>query len=90
MTSSLGSPNGSYGTLETDRKRRLVNDFIRGSGLFDAVFDFDAATIDRATGELRAEFQPNSTSGGPGDRLHPNRAGQMAMAAAVDVRILTR
>ncbi len=90
ITSSLGSPSGNYGTAETDRKRRAVNDFIRGSGIFDAVFDFDAATIDRATGELRPEFQPDSTVGGPGDRLHPNRAGQLAMAAAVDLKVLTR
>jgi lysophospholipase L1-like esterase len=90
ITSSLGSPSGAYGSAEVDRKRRAVNAFIRGSGVFDAVFDFDAATVDAATGGLRAEFQPNSTSGGPGDRLHPNRAGQMAMAAAIDPRILIR
>ena len=90
ITSSLGSASGSYGTPDVDRKRRLVNDFIRASGIFDAVFDFDAATVDPRTGELRAEFQPDSTSGGPGDRLHPNRAGQMAMAAAIDLAVFTR
>jgi lysophospholipase L1-like esterase len=44
------------------------------------VADFDAAALDPATGGLRPEFVPSSTIGGPGDRLHPNRAGYMAMA----------
>ncbi len=39
----------------------------------------------RSTGGLRAAFQPNSTTGGPGDRLHPNRAGYQAMGNAVDL-----
>lgn len=67
-------------------KRRAVNDFIRSSG----VFDFDAATIDRETGTVRAEFQPNSTVGGAGDLLHPNRAGQLAMASAIDLKAFQR
>ena len=32
---------------------------------------------------MKAEFQPNSTIGGPGDRLHPNRAGYAAMGNAI-------
>ena len=50
--------------------------------------DFDAATLDPATGGLRAEFVPDSTTGGPGDKLHPNRAGYQAMGHAVDLRTL--
>ena len=38
--------------------------------------------------ELRAEFVPDSTAGGPGDKLHPNRAGYLAMAMAIDLKIL--
>jgi lysophospholipase L1-like esterase len=90
ILSSLHATSGSYGTPEVDAKRRLVNDFIRTSGIFDAVFDFDAATVDRTTGELRREFQPDSTVGGPGDLLHPNRAGQLAMAAAIDLAAFRR
>jgi lysophospholipase L1-like esterase len=90
LTSSLGSTSGAYGTPEVDRKRRTLNEFIRTSGIFDAVFDFDTATTDPATGQLRPQFQPDSTSGGPGDRLHPNRAGQAAMAAAVDLSVFSR
>ena len=51
----------------------------RSSDLFDGVIDFDAATRDPQTAGLRAEFQPNSSSGGPRDVLHPNRAGYLAM-----------
>jgi lysophospholipase L1-like esterase len=31
---------------------------------------------------------PNSCIGGPGDKLHPNRIGYQAMAAAVDIDML--
>jgi len=90
LTSSLQSTSAAYGTTDVDRKRRAVNDFIRSSGVFDGVFDFDAATIDRETGTVRAEFQPNSTVGGAGDLLHPNRAGQLAMASAIDLKAFQR
>ena len=47
--------------------------------------DFDAATLDPGTGGLRPEMVPDSTTGGPGDRLHPNRAGYLAMGTSVDL-----
>ncbi|MGI4941813.1 MAG: hypothetical protein ACRYHQ_14840, partial [Janthinobacterium lividum] len=75
---------------EVEQKRQAFNDFMRNNGgLFDGVADFDAATADPATGGMRAEFKPNSTTGGPGDGLHPNRAGYLAMGQAVDLRLLT-
>jgi lysophospholipase L1-like esterase len=77
-----------HGRREVEAKRQTVNRFIRSSGLFDAIADFDAATLDPATGELRAEFQPNGTLGGDGDRLHPNHAGYLAMAYAIDLATL--
>jgi hypothetical protein len=83
LTSARNSPDGTYGTLGVDEKRRAYNDFIRKAGIFDGVIDFDGATIDAKTGELKAEFQPNSTLGGPGDKLHPNRAGYSAMGNVV-------
>jgi len=52
------------------------------------VIDFDAATLDSATGEIKAMYQPNSSVGGPGDRLHPNRAGYAAMANAIDLALV--
>jgi lysophospholipase L1-like esterase len=85
VTSALGASNPAYGFPEQDQKRRALNDFIRKSGLFDAVVDFDQATFDEKTGGLKPEFVPDSTTGGPGDRLHPNRAGYLAMGMAIDL-----
>ncbi len=86
ITSAL-TASGNSGTPEANARRQAVNAFIRTSGVFDAVADFDAATIDPTTGALRPEFVPNSTVGGAGDRLHPNRAGYQAMGNAVDLKI---
>lgn len=85
ITPSL-TANGNSGTPDANARRQIVNTFIRTGGLFDAVADFDAATVDPNTGALREEFVPNSTVGGAGDRLHPNRAGYQAMGNAVDLK----
>ena len=87
LTSSLDSTNAPYGTPEANQRRQAVNAFIRDSGIFDSVADFDAVTLDPSTGELRPEFQPNSTTAMI-DRLHPNRAGYLAMGEAVDLGVL--
>ena len=88
LTSSFKS-TPTHGTPEVDAQRKALNAFIRNSGgVFDAVIDFDAATVDPSTGTLRKEFWPNSGTGGPGDGLHPNRAGYQAMANAIDLRML--
>jgi lysophospholipase L1-like esterase len=69
-----------------DANRMILNRFIRTSGLFDGVEDFDAATLDPATGNMKAEFVPNSQMTQlPWDYLHPNHAGYLAMARAVDI-----
>ena len=86
ITSSL-TANGNSGTPDANARRQVVNAFIRTGGIFDAVADFDAATVDPNTGTLRDDFVPNSTIGGAGDRLHPNRAGYQAMGNAVDLKI---
>lgn len=86
---ALGSAIAWHGSPEQDAKRRILNEFIRTSGLFDATADFDAATIDPSTGRLRPEFVPNSTVGGPGDNLHPNRLGYQAMGSCIDLDALT-
>ena len=87
ITSSVGATTAS-GTPENDIKRKAINEFIRTGGLFDGVADFDAATRDPQTGGLKEAFQPNSTTGGAGDRLHPNRAGYHAMGNAVDLGLV--
>ncbi|MFJ1646807.1 SGNH/GDSL hydrolase family protein [Streptomyces sp. NPDC088258] len=63
--------------------RREVNAFIRGSGAFDAVVDFDAAVRDPAD---PARMLPAYDSG---DHLHPNDAGMEAMSDHVDPRGLS-
>jgi lysophospholipase L1-like esterase len=57
VTSALGSTNAAHGSEPEDRKRRELNEFIRTSGLFDGVADFDLATIDPKTGGLRPEVR---------------------------------
>jgi lysophospholipase L1-like esterase len=56
-----------------------VNEWIRTSGAFDAVIEFDLATLDPAN---PAFFLPEYDSG---DHLHPNDAGYEAMANAIDL-----
>lgn len=86
LVPALNATNATHGTQEVEAKRRSFNAFVREAGLFDAVIDFEAVTLDRATGELRPEFVPDSSVGGPGDKLHPNRVGYLAMARAIDLR----
>jgi len=88
LTSAVHSTNGDYGVAAVEAKRLAYNEFIKTSGIFDGIVDFDAVTRDAKTGELRPEFQPNSTTGGPGDLLHPNRAGYAAMGMAVDPKMI--
>lgn len=85
VTTALGSSNAAHGFPEQDQKRRGLNDFIRTSGLFDGVIDFDKVVLDSTSGELKPEFVPESTAGGPGDKLHPNRTGYLAMGMAIDL-----
>jgi lysophospholipase L1-like esterase len=84
LVSALRSTSAAHGFAEQEQKRQVYNAFIRGGGDFDAVVDFDAATLDATTGELQPQMVPESTTGGPGDKLHPNRAGYLAMANAID------
>jgi lysophospholipase L1-like esterase len=89
LTSALGISGIDMGDNGPghDASRKILNAFIRNSGLFDGVEDFDAATLDPATGNMRIEFLPNSTfTQLPWDYLHPNHAGYIAMGEAVDIR----
>jgi lysophospholipase L1-like esterase len=91
LTPARGTAFGLYGTPETDARRRAVNEFIRNSGLFDGVADFSAATEDPANpGHLLPAYDTNTSVGGPGDHLHPNRAGFLAMGHAVNLAQLKR
>lgn len=67
-------------TLEATRG--AVNEFIRTSGAFDAVIDFDKAVRDPAD-PLRMAAAYDS-----GDHLHPNDAGYRAMANSINLAAL--
>jgi lysophospholipase L1-like esterase len=88
VVSALGSTSAAHGFPEQDEKRKSLNAFIRTSGIFDGVFDFDTVTLDPKTGGMRPEFVPENTLGGPGDKLHPNRLGYQTMGMSVDLRTL--
>src|SRR5690349_15140286 len=67
MTSALGMLNPSEGWNPgytgggdngpvVDANRMILNTYIRTSGLYDGVADFDAATLDPSTGNMKAEY----------------------------------
>jgi lysophospholipase L1-like esterase len=74
----------NYFSEAGEAKRQAVNRFIRTSGLFDGVIDFDRAIRDPAD---PIRMLPAFDSG---DHLHPNDAGYRAMAQAVDLRLFER
>lgn len=70
-----------YATPEGEVKRQAVNQWIRTSGEYDGVVDFDKATQDPAhTGQFLAAYDS-------GDHLHPGDAGYKAMGEAVDLAL---
>jgi lysophospholipase L1-like esterase len=70
-----------YYSAEGEAIRQAVNEWVRTSGAFDAVIDFDAATRDPSS---PGRFLPAYD---PGDHLHPNDTGYQAMADAIDLSI---
>ncbi|MEV0297166.1 GDSL-type esterase/lipase family protein [Nocardia sp. NPDC050710] len=67
---------------ETQPTRHAVNEWLRGTDIFDAVFDVDRAVADAERPDfIRPEFDS-------GDGMHLNDAGARAMAETVDVTAL--
>jgi lysophospholipase L1-like esterase len=71
-------------TPELEAKREAVNAWIRGSGVFDGVIDFDAATRDPSDPKQMQKAYDS------GDHLHPSDAGYKAMGDAIDLSIFRR
>jgi lysophospholipase L1-like esterase len=82
LTPSEGVDMPGYYSEEKNRQREAVNHWIRTSGAFDGVIDFDAVVRDpdRPT-RLKAAFASK-------DHLHPNDVGYQAMADAIDLSLL--
>ncbi|RKF30579.1 SGNH/GDSL hydrolase family protein [Paraburkholderia fungorum] len=77
-----GTPLDNYYQPAKEALRQQVNEWIRHSGAFDAVIDFDAA--------LRDPAHPTriGTLFDSGDHLHPGDEGNRVMAETVDLEVL--
>lgn len=72
-----------YYSAGGEQVREAVNAWIRTSGTFDGVADFDKAVRDP---EHPLRFAPQYDSG---DHLHPKDAGYKAMAGSIDLALLS-
>jgi lysophospholipase L1-like esterase len=72
-----------YYTEANEAKRLAANRWIRTSGEYDGVIDFDRAVRDPAQ---PSRMLPRYDSG---DHLHPNDAGMRAMADAIPLRLFS-
>jgi lysophospholipase L1-like esterase len=73
--------SGNY-SVSGEAIRQAANAWIRTSGAFDGVIDFDAVMQDPSD---PAALNPAFDSG---DHLHPNAAGMQAMANSIDLALL--
>ncbi len=67
-----------------EQVREAVNDWIRSSGVFDGIIDFDKITRDP---ENPTRFNPAYDSG---DHLHPSDAGYKAMGESIDLTLFAK
>jgi lysophospholipase L1-like esterase len=79
-TLTPASPRASFAPA-LEARRAAVNTFVRTSGEFDGVIDFDAITRDPSN---PLQFLPAFDSG---DHLHPRDAGYKAMGDAIDLSL---
>ena len=83
ITPYVGSAYYHPGPL-SESDRQAVNQWIRGSGHFDAVIDFDAVVRDpQHPDQLLPSFDC-------GDHLHPSPAGYKAMGEAISLDLFAR
>ena len=76
-----GYPFPGFWTPELEAKRQAFNQWIRTSGAYDAVIDFDQVLHDPAQ---PSRLLPAYDSG---DHAHPNDDGYRAMADAIDLSL---
>lgn len=82
----FGAPNStiqSYSDPLREQTRLKVNNFIRNSGTFDAVIDFDAWLRDPSN---HTQLNPVYNSG---DYLHPNEAGYQVIGDNFPLDVFT-
>ncbi|MFF0378234.1 SGNH/GDSL hydrolase family protein [Actinoplanes missouriensis] len=77
----FGGYRGRLDSPETRAKRDAFNAWVRRSGEYDAVVDFDAAVRDPAAPDRMLAAYDS------GDHLHPSDEGMAAMAAAVPLNL---
>ena len=82
-TLTPAGPRPQFGPA-LEARRATVNQFIRTSGEFDGVIDFDATTRDPSN---PLQFLPAYDSG---DHLHPGDAGYRAMGESIDLSLFRR
>jgi lysophospholipase L1-like esterase len=83
----FGCPNSTlqpYSDPEREKTRLRVNDWIRESGWFDAVIDFDEIVRDPQNATQLAPYFDS------GDCLHPSPAGYREMADKFPVHVFER
>lgn len=77
-------PYGHDGSENDEQMREAVNNWIRTSGTFDGIVDFDSITRDPAK---PTRLNPDFDSG---DHVHPNDAGYKAMGSGIDLSLFTK
>ena len=74
--------NGYY-SVHAEGARQKVNQWIRTSGKFDAVIDFDKTVRDPADPEILLD----AAQSGANDHLHPNEHGYVMMGKSIDLKL---
>jgi lysophospholipase L1-like esterase len=81
ITPNKGSTYPGFFTPANEVERQAVNQWIRTSGAYDGVIDFDAALRDPNDPERLSPAYASI------DNTHPSDAGYQAMANAIDLEL---